>query len=49
MINNVFPLCVQATVQVASEMVITNNTIATPLQSSTGWIDDCQTWGLVLY
>jgi len=49
MLNNVFPLCVQAAVQVSSEMTLTNNTIATTFQSAANWIDDCQTWGLVVY
>ncbi len=42
MINNIFPLTVQAAVQ-----AVTESTVVVPFESATLWIDDCITWWLV--
>jgi hypothetical protein len=48
MLNGIFPLCSQAAVQVASEMTVQNNLVASAFQAAAGWIDDQVTWYLVV-
>lgn len=47
MLNGIFPLTVQAAVQVASEMVVQTNLIASTFQAAAAWIDDETTWYLI--